>query len=161
MILLSQPMLQDLSLVLLVLVAVVFALRLALGRRDSAKFKLKTPFLSAPEQELYRRLVDALPAHIVLAQVAFSQMIEVAGGSEKERFSKFGTARQKVADFLICDRAFGVIAVIELDDSSHNRKREKDAKRDEIVKEAGVRTIRWRGTKLPSREEIRAAVLGP
>ena len=33
-----------------------------------------------PEQNLYIRLVDALPEHVILALVAFSQMIRVVGG---------------------------------------------------------------------------------
>ena len=157
----SNPQLHWLPLLLLVAAALVFALRWALARMGGARFKLKSPLLSPPEQELYLKLVDALPDHIVLAQVAFSQMIRVEGGNDRENFRKRLTARQKVADFVVCDKAFHVAAVVELDDSSHDRKRAKDAKRDEIVKEAGARTIRWRGTNLPSREEIRAAVLVP
>jgi very-short-patch-repair endonuclease len=121
-----------------------------------ARFKLNSPLLSAPEQELYLKLVDALPDHIVLAQVAFSQMIRVEGGNDRENFRKRLTARQKVADFVVCDRSFRVIAVVECDDSSHES--EKDRKRDEIVREAGAPTIRWRATKQPSREEIRTAI---
>ena len=154
-----HPMMQWFPILLLVLAAIVFALRLVLDRMGGAKFKLKSPLLSAPEQELFRRLVVALPDHVVLAQVAFSQMIDVAGGSERENFRKRLTARQKVADFVVCDKAFGVTAVIELDDSSHSRAR--DQKRDAIVSEAGARTIRWRVSKLPTREEIRAAILVP
>jgi very-short-patch-repair endonuclease len=62
-----------------------------------------------------------------------------------------------VADFVVCDKAFHVMAVVELDDSSHDR--EKDRKRDDIVREAGAPTIRWRATKQPNREEIRKAIL--
>ena len=153
----SHPVLQWFPLILLVLAAVVFALRLALARMGGARFKLKSPLLSAPEQELYLRLVDALPDHVVLAQVAFSQMINVVGGDRRENFSKRLTARQKVADFVVCDKTFHVMAVVELDDSSHDR--EKDRKRDEIVREAGAPTIRWRATKLPNREEILKAIL--
>jgi very-short-patch-repair endonuclease len=153
----SHPLLQWSPLILLVLAAVVFALKLALARMGGARFKLKSPLLSRPEQELYLKLADALPEHIILAQVAFSQLIRVEGGTDRENFSKRLTARQKVADFVVCDHQFQVIAVVECDDKSHDG--EKDRKRDEIVKEAGAPTIRWKATKLPGREEIRAAVL--
>jgi very-short-patch-repair endonuclease len=153
----SNPQLHWLPLLLLVAAALVFALRWALARMGGARFKLKSPLLSPPEQELYLKLVDALPDHIVLAQVAFSQMIRVEGGNDRENFRKRLTARQKVADFVVCDRAFRVVAVVECDDSSHDA--EKDRKRDEIVKEAGAPTIRWRATKLPNREEILKAIL--
>jgi hypothetical protein len=126
-------------------------------RTRGPRFKLASPLLSVPEQELYRRLVAALPDHVILAQVAFSQMIDVVGGSPDENFRKRLTAMQKVADYVVCDTNFRVVAVVELDDSSHHS--EKDQRRDEMVLEAGARTIRWRVSKMPSRDEIRAAIL--
>lgn len=62
-----------------------------------------------------------------------------------------------MADFVICDKSFSVVAVVELDDSTHNSA--KDAKRDEIIREAGSKTIRWRVKSLPSPEDIRRQVL--
>lgn len=146
-----------LFLIPIVIAVFVFILKLVVEKLQGTKFKFKTPLLSVPEQELYRRLITALPDHIVLAQVAFSQLITVEGGNREENFRKFGTARQKVADFVICDKSFKVIAVIELDDSSHSAP--KDEKRDEIIREAGSKTIRWRATKQPVGEEIRRLVL--
>jgi very-short-patch-repair endonuclease len=146
---------------ILIPIAILFIIaiaKLALSKLSGAKFKLKTPLLSAPEQDLYRRLVAALPDNVVLAQVAFSQMISVAGGNSDENFRKRLTAQQKVADFVICDKSFAVVAVIELDDSSHSR--EKDEKRDAIITEAGSKTIRWRVSRLPTTEEIRRQILG-
>ncbi len=86
-------------------------------------------------------------------------MIRVEGGNDRENFRKRLTARQKVADFVVCDRDFQVVTVVKCDDASHDG--EKDRKRDEIVREAGAPTIRWRATKQPSREEIRKAILVP
>lgn len=147
----------NLFLVLIALVIVVSLLKIALARMGGAKFKLKTSLLRVPEQDMYRRLVAALPEHVVLAQVAFSQMLTVEGGSRDKNFRKFGTARQKVADFVICDKSFKVVAVVELDDSTHSSA--KDEKRDEIIREAGSKTIRWRATKQPGPDEIRRLVL--
>jgi hypothetical protein len=141
----------------LVLAIIVLILKLLMTRMGGAKFKLKSPLLSIPEQDLYRRLVTALPDHIVLAQVAFSQMITVTGGEADENFRKRLTAQQKVADFVICDKSFMVVAVVELDDSTHSAS--KDQKRDEIIREAGSNTVRWRTTKQPNQEEIRRLVL--
>ena len=36
-----------------------------------------------------------------------------------------------------------MLAVIELDDASHKRKKDKDAKRDAIITAAGLRVIRY------------------
>ena len=145
-----------LFLALIAILAIKLALK-ALANAGGPAFKLKSPLLSVPEQDLYRRLVAALPDHVILAQVAFSQMIKVEGGERKENFGKFATARQKVADFVVCDKSFKVVAVVELDDSTHSR--EKDERRDAIIHEAGSKTIRWRTANRPTTEEIRRQVL--
>lgn len=149
-----------LKLLLLAAALVIFVLivKLALTRLGGSKFKLKSPLLGVRAQELYRLLVQALPDHVILAEVAFSQMIKVSGGTDREDFRKSLTARQKVADFVVCDKSFSVVAVIELDDSTHSAA--KDAKRDEIIREAGSKTIRWHVSRLPRADDIRRQVLG-
>jgi hypothetical protein len=145
--------------ILLVFVAAaVIFVKFVLQKLGGAKFALKSPLLSTPEQTLYHRLVEALPNHIVLAQVAFSQLVTVVGGDSKENFRKNLTARQKVADFVVCDKSFSVLAVVELDDSTHSAA--KDEKRDAIITEAGSRTIRWRVGRLPTADDIKRQVLG-
>lgn len=136
----------------------LIVLKLAVKRWGGAKFKLNSPLLSAPEQELYRLLVQALPDHVILAQVAFSQMITVEGEDQNENFRKRLTASQKVADYVVCDKAFDVVAVVELDDSTHSAA--EDEKRDEIVSEAGSKTVRWNVSRLPRPDEIRRRILG-
>jgi very-short-patch-repair endonuclease len=49
-----------------------------------------------------------------------------------------------------------VIAVIELDDRSHDAKR--DAKRDQILKSCGYRVLRFQSKKRPEPEQIYEAV---
>jgi hypothetical protein len=143
---------------LVAVAVVILVFKLALAFRGGPKFKLKSSLLGAAEQTLYYRLIEALPDHVVLAQVAFSQMITVAGGDSDENFKKNLSARQKVADFVICDRSFSVVAVVELDDSTHSAA--KDEKRDAIVTEAGSRTIRWRAGRLPDTADIKRRILG-
>jgi very-short-patch-repair endonuclease len=64
---------------------------------------------------------------------------------------------QKYCDFAICSPSFFVIAVIELDDRTHNGKKTKDAERDEILESAGIRTIRYR--QIPEPEQVKKDVL--
>lgn len=151
------PLLKLILLAVAVLILVA-AIKLALSRLGGSKFKLKTPLIGVKAQELYRLLVSSLPDHVILAEVAFSRLVKAEGGGSREDFRKFATARQKVADFVICDKSFSVVAVVELDDSTHNSA--KDAKRDEIIREAGSKTVRWRVSKLPRPDEIRRQVLG-
>lgn len=154
----SLAPLRNLLLLAGTLVILALIVKLVLARRGGSRFKLKSPLLGVRAQELYRLLVQALPDHVILAEVAFSQMIKVSGGTDREDFRKFLTARQKVADFVVCDKAFSVVAVVELDDSTHSAA--KDAKRDEIIREAGSKTIRWNVSRLPNADAIRRQVLG-
>ncbi len=122
---------------------------------SNSKYFKKQP-LSVPEQVMFHKLKLCLPNHIILAQVAFSQMIGAEDGTKKENDSKFARAKQKVADFVICDKAFNIIAAIEIDDKSH--KKETDEARDQILMEAGIPTIRWKAVNLPNDGEIKQAI---
>jgi len=136
-------------------ISVAGAILLKKNLKNTSGFFSKKP-LSEPEQILYWQLLKALPDHVVLAQVSFSRFLYTKKGTRNENFSRLATARQKVADFVVCNRSFYILAVIELDDSTHDK--EKDDTRDAILQEAGLKTIRWKTTKLPTTEEIQAAV---
>jgi very-short-patch-repair endonuclease len=110
--------------------------------------------LTPSEQAMYRRLTAALPNHIILAEVAFSQFLR------HNDYAKFGTMRQKVADFLVCNSEFKIVSIIELDDPSHDRKHAADAERDANSASAGLRTVRWHVSRMPEGDEIRSRVLG-
>ncbi len=121
----------------------------------NARFCLKKPtLLSAREQGCYWRLVEHLsPDFIVLAQVGFSQLLSVKGGTGEQNYALFGTMRQKVADFVVCRKDLSVVAVIELDDSSHRGKEEQDKKRDAAVRQAGLLAFRLPNT--PGNEPVK------
>ncbi|QPJ62298.1 MAG: DUF2726 domain-containing protein [Candidatus Nitronauta litoralis] len=127
-------------------------------RISTSYFYSKRPVTSA-EQKLYFALVRAVPDLLILPQVAFSQFIGTRGGDSKENFALFGTARQKVVDFLICDKAFNIICAIELDDKSHENKGEEDFKRDEILRESGINCLRFKVGHLPAIAEIKETIL--
>ena len=74
--------------------------------------------LSPVEQQLYHRLVRAYPDHVVLAQVAFSQLVGVKKG---ENFTAIWNRYNRLtADFVVCNKDFSIAAVLELDDRSHD-----------------------------------------
>jgi very-short-patch-repair endonuclease len=108
--------------------------------------------LTKNEQGMYWRLRETFPEAVVLAQVAFSALITSAR-EHRNRYS------QKVADFVLLDRSMQVIAVIELDDSSHRGREENDAKRDEYLKSAGYRVLRF--PRIPDVDALRAAINAP
>lgn len=93
-----------------------------------------TPF----EIQMYTALASAVPEFVVLAQVALSALLTTNRRADRNRFDR------KVADFVICTKQLVPIVVIELDDSSHNKKQAADADRDAMLRNAGYQTIRYR-----------------
>ena len=140
---------------------VIFALAVLLlvtakPRTNTSEFYGTKP-LSEVEQIAYWRLVEACGSEkIVLAQVAFSSFIRTKGGDRKGRASNFGRARQKVADFVICNKDFSIFAIVEIDDKTHNK--EKDEARDRITEAAGFKTFRILARQIPTAIEFRSAM---
>lgn len=120
------------------------------------QYKAKT-VLTPSEQVLYWSLRKALPDYVVLAQVAFSALMEPNIRNGKYFWQLFGRISQKRADFTVCDKAFRIVAIIELDDNSHDSA--KDQERDAVTESAGIRTIRWNVNKMPTEEEILTAIV--
>jgi len=113
--------------------------------KKTASSKIPSPIkpvipLSANEQPMYYRLVEALPDHIVLAQVAFSALLSC---KDQARRNKYNRAR---ADFIVCTKSFEVVAAVELDDSSHIGQEDRDAGRDAFLIEAGYKVLRYKKT---------------
>ena len=115
------------------------------GRKASGELRAKRP-LTQREQSMYFRLVEALPQHLVLPQMPFSAILETRDWPTRSTFDR------KVADYVVCSRAFEVIAVIELDDASHRGREAKDARRQNLLEKAGYRVIRYQN--LPDADEV-------
>ena len=88
------------------------------------------------EQGMYWRLRETFPDAVVLGQVAFSALITSAP-RDRNRYS------QKIADFVVCDRAVGVQFIVELDDASHQGRAREDAARAALLTNAGYRVLRF------------------
>ena len=144
------------SIGLVVFAVLVLLLVTAKPRTNTSEFYGTKP-LSEIEQIAYWRLVEACGTDkIILAQVAFSSFIRTKGGDHKGRASNFGKARQKVADFVICNKDFSIFAIVEIDDKTHIKV--KDEARDRITAAAGFKTIRVLAKELPTAIEFRCAL---
>ncbi|MDX9689873.1 MAG: DUF2726 domain-containing protein [Alphaproteobacteria bacterium] len=109
------------------------------------------------ERQFYLRLVKALPECYVFPQVSFSAFLNSSNKWDR-RYEVRGRFNRLVADFILCDcESFRLLAVIELDGNSHDRKdvQEKDKKRDAYLDEAGIKHKRFRAPPQPSEEEIK------
>lgn len=131
------------------------------GAKDDKPFKAerKAP-LTEREQDMYKVLKAAFeePTFHVLSQVSMQALITTPKGDQSMR----NRYDRKYVDFVICSPSFFVIAVIELDDRTHNWKKDKDAERDAMLESAGIKTTRF--PRIPhdlSPAELREAILNP
>src|SRR6267378_593825 len=115
--------------------------------------------LSAREQSLYQRLLSLYPRHQVFVQVALSQLVDV-DHNHPESASIRARYKQLVADFVLCRADLSVVAVIELDDRSHERRdrQDADARKTKALVDAGLRLVRIPAGALPSREKLREII---
>jgi very-short-patch-repair endonuclease len=65
------------------------------------------------------------------------------------------------ADFVVCNKDSSIIAVIELDDESHEREIRKtaDSKKNKALSDAGISMVRWQVKMLPDEPKIKASIL--
>ena len=152
-----KPIFVVLIVLVLAIVALVVAKRLGLltGTGPATwPFYVKKP-LTQPEQVLYHRLVQALPDHIVLAQVQVSRVLGVKKGS---KFNEWNNRINRLSyDFVVCTKDSTVIAAIELDDKSHEKtsRQSTDEKKNKASLDAGLRLVRWHVRSLPDDQAIR------
>ncbi|MFZ3002139.1 MAG: DUF2726 domain-containing protein [Undibacterium umbellatum] len=106
--------------------------------RAEGIFTRKKLVLSLRERPMYAQLVRAFPGHVILAQVSFNALLETDDRATRNRYER------KIADFVICTKAFGAIAIVELDDSSHDGREKADAVRDSFLTAAGYPVFRYR-----------------
>lgn len=133
-----------------IIIAVVFAVAVPAKNRKSAfSAKAKKP-LTKNEQPIYFRLIEAFPDLVVLAQVSFSALMSSTVQASRNKFDR------KTADFVLCSKSFDVVAVIELDDASHNGRAKEDSDRDSLLTGVGYRVLRFK--KTPDMAALQAAV---
>ena len=149
-------------LIIVVVVVVVFALLKAKAQGGGADevwpFYAKKP-LSQPEQILYFRLIQALPDHIILAQVQLSRLLGVKKGNNNQAWSN--RINRMSADFVVCNKDSSIVAVIELDDATHQRedRQAADAKKDKALGSAGIQVVRWQAKTIPDLATIQRAFM--
>lgn len=151
------------ALAAVVAVAAVLAAMLSRGRRGGAPPVSAKPFLTGNEREFLGRLERALPEARIHAQVAMGALLQPSvrgGGREANRHRLSVRARfdRKIVDYVVEDRRTGrILALVELDDRTHDRR--KDKARDAMTARAGYRTVRFESRAKPDAAGIRSAVL--
>lgn len=100
------------------------------------------PLMTPAERENLVHLEQAAPSCRVHAQVAMGALMRPERGLGRgDRAHWRNRFSQKIVDFVLEDRATGkVVALVELDDSTHLA--ERDAARDRMTAACGYRTVR-------------------
>ncbi len=151
-------------LLLVIVVAVVVVLAILKAKKQGGAGDEVWPFyakkpLSQPEQILYFRLVQALPEHIILAQVQLSRLLGVKKGNNYQAWSN--RINRMSADFVVCNKDSSIVAVIELDDATHQRedRQAADAKKDKALGSAGIQVVRWQAKAIPDLATIQKSFI--
>ncbi len=81
--------------------------------------------MTSAELKLFSVIEAAVPEYRVFGQVAMGALLKVRGGLDgADAMSVRGRFAQKIVNFVIFDPRSGeVVAIVELDDASHNAER--------------------------------------
>lgn len=95
---------------------------------------------------------------MVLAQVNVGSFVAIARDGDTVKGLR-GRFDKKSVDFLVCRKDLSIVAAIELDDSTHERKDRvhADKVKDKVLHDAGVVLLRWNVKSIPNGDAIRAA----
>lgn len=117
-----------------------------------------TRVLTVKHQRALDVLRQALPQHVVLAQVPISHFIKVpARYSYMEWQRRIGHV---CVDLMVCDEASNVVAVIELrqtDRALSERARKRHARLERVMRAAGIPVHLWNEAMLPDPAAVRKA----
>ena len=113
--------------------------------KDHTPIKAR-PILMVNEIPLFLKLRKALPDYIVLTQVALSAILSSSGQVTRNKLNRYR------ADFVILDKDFRVLAIIELENPSQNAVEIKKQDRNAMCKEANYHVIHYAHT--PDIEQI-------
>lgn len=116
-------------------------------------------FLGKAESLLYYLLKSGLPDAEVFAGVSLARVLGVAGNS-RDREQQLRRLSQYQLDFVVCDKAMRVVAVVEVETAAGAGAAGDQRFKSDMLKQAGIRVVRINPAELPRREQIGAIVNG-
>ena len=117
-----------------------------------------TRVLSTPERLAYGALARGLPEYMILAQVPLSRFLNVPRrNSYADWLRRVGN---QCADFIVCDMAAQVVAVVEIQGPQPgDRARKRLARITRTLKAAKIPLQIWSEAAIPSADTARALIL--
>ncbi len=129
-------------------------------KKNEVKFFVVRKLLSKAEENFYWHLIKVLSSKYQISyKVRVADVINHRCSNRKAWLREFNKLSQKHFDFVVSDgRTLEVAFAVELDDSSHDRKKrkERDQYLNKICQEAGLKLIRIRARGRYKDDEIRA-----
>lgn len=147
---------------ILLILAVIVTLILVKKRKNLEENTSETPpyfrkktLLNEKEQVLFHRLIEAMPACYILAQVRLADIVGIKKCENRQ--SWLNKVSRKSVDFVICNKSFAVLACIELDGKTHQEedRQKADESKDNALQAASIPIVRIETSKIPSVEEIK------
>ena len=143
--------------VVLAVAAIVGYAFIPVRKRYDLHAFVQKPLLTPNELEFYGRLTAALPDYLILAQVSMGALVDISTDvPEKYRVRLREMFNRKIVDYVVCSRNMRVIALVELDDRTHDATR--DQLRDTLTYRAGYPTLRYESKRKPSLETLASDV---
>ena len=150
--------------VVLAVVASILLKVLGGKKAEQGAYVSRGTLMTPAEQEFYRVLRASLPFenYQIYSKVRMADIVDVQKGQEKAaRARALNKITSKHVDFLLCNPADSTIyAVVELDDSSHNKQSQKrnDAFKNETFAVCGIPIIRVKAKPSYTTEEVVAQI---
>ncbi|WP_060192245.1 DUF2726 domain-containing protein [Burkholderia ubonensis] len=121
-----------------------------------------TPILSSYETRLFLQLTEIFPDAWVFPQVSMAALMNpnVKRRHHKAFWASLSKIVQKRVDFAVYRANLTLLAVVELDDGSHDnpKQKAKDQDRDSLLASVGIPVVRFDTRQWPDKKTIRAAL---
>jgi hypothetical protein len=107
--------------------------------------------LNEAEQELYMRLLEAMPNMRIFAQVGVAQLAQLRGRVDAQRLRSMAS---RGVDFVVCGADFGIVAAIELAWPTPGGEASNEEEKQSALASLGIPLIIFRPNQLPDAEAI-------
>lgn len=123
------------------------------------------PLLTPTEASFYPTLESIASRHgyLLFIKVRLADIARTARADDYNTYMKyFGKVKSKHVDFVLCDSNFLPLVVVELDDKSHENKRnyENDLLKDAVLESIGISVVRVPVADSYSRRAIEREICG-
>jgi hypothetical protein len=117
--------------------------------------------MSETEINFFIKLQMAFPGYFVFPQIGATALIDIKSRpfNRHHFFSALNWIDTARIDFTLCDPQGLIVALIELDDSSHDDKKDRDEARNYIYRSAGYRLFRFDCRRMPDAALIRETII--